>query len=150
MSRGILAMFSHISTVSYETLRSLTSFYEMPFITMTHPVHEYNYRTNEDKNDDRSFSLDMSGSDYSYVDRNSQLSSSYVNRFNKKSRDNGPSFLLNMHPDLVPLLVSMIKYNRWKNIIYVYDNEEGRQSLFDYYRFAIFNILPILVFNSSQ
>ncbi len=33
---------------------------------------------------------------------------------------------LHMHPDMVPLLISLLKYYRWSFIYYVYNNDEGK------------------------
>lgn len=67
------------------------------------------------------------------AEKSTQTSTSSYAR--NKNEHKAESFILNMHPDLVPLLVSMIKYSRWKNIYYVYDNEEAfnrLEGLFEY------------------
>lgn len=151
MNHGALAVFSNIETSSYETLKSFASFHEIPFITMTHPIHEYNYMSSSspyDSNheeDDRSSrggssSMDSSLSNFDAFDdvfdekraswqqrTKTEDDSMIIDSKDKLSSSSLPreSFLLNMHPDLVPLIVSMIKYNRWKNIYYIYDHEEG-------------------------
>lgn len=127
MAKGVLAVFSNINTASYETLKSFANFYEIPFITMTHPVHVYNYLSGEQdiNEDEASFPAIDSFADKNPQSSTAQNQAKFENRHDGKSTED---FVLTMHPDLVPLLVSMIKYNRWKNIYYVYDNEEGFKS----------------------
>ncbi len=36
------------------------------------------------------------------------------------------NFQLTIHPDMVPVLVSLIKYSRWKSIYYIYNHDEGK------------------------
>jgi hypothetical protein len=47
--------------------------------------------------------------------RNTEQSAAEVN----------PNFQITIHPDMVPVLVSLIKYSRWKSIYYIYNHEEG-------------------------
>lgn len=156
MSKGVLAIFSNIETSSYETLKAFTSHHEIPFITLTHPIHEYSYLFENDKSmpgpASSGFGYDSSDDPYESNTNNrltssapvssSSLPSSWTtygaartNEGTNSGVSSKESFLLNMHPDLVPLLVSMIKYNRWKNIYYVYDHEEALnrlEGLFEY------------------
>lgn len=165
MSRGVLAIFSNIETSSYETLRAFTSHHEIPFVTMTHPIHEYTYASDNDNDNESDRSVidptlpsfgPESSDDGSFIQHSSvwqdderkdarhdsngartmggatsQIGSSHANHANKES------FLLNMHPDMVPLLVSMIKYNRWRNIYYVYDYDEALNRLEGLFEFQI-------------
>lgn len=124
MSRGVLAIFSNINTASHETLKTFTGFYEMPFITMTHPVHKYDYRPLSQTSIDYS-NFDDVNRPVPEVQSDEQVSSASVS---SKKSNASETFLLNMHPDMVPLLVSMIKYNRWKNVYYIYDHEEGTET----------------------
>ena len=40
-----------------------------------------------------------------------------------------PNFQITIHPDMVPVLVSLIKYSRWKTIYYIYNHDEALNRL---------------------
>ena len=47
-----------------------------------------------------------------------------LNRLEQTHVD-GNRFVVNLHPAITPTLISLIKYNRWKTIYYLYNHEEG-------------------------
>ena len=70
---------------------------------------------------------------WSYPNRNEEnLDKKLSAEYNETSNEN---FLLNMHPNLAPILISLVKYNRWEVLYYFYDSDEALnrlEGLFDY------------------
>jgi hypothetical protein len=116
MERGALAIFGEADLSTSNSLRSFVNYYNVPFFTWSYP-------TLNDFNAD-------------HIEKKSELETeaneNYENRFKKleinkarKNSDDALNFLLNMHPSFTPVLVSLIKYNRWQTVYYVYDHDEG-------------------------
>lgn len=66
------------------------------------------------------------------------------NEMNSQSKN----FQVHMHPDMVPMLISLIKYNRWQIIYYVYNHDEALsrlEGLFEYQMKEIDFVTSILV-----
>lgn len=127
MSKGVLAVFAQTNTAASDALKSFTNSYQMPFITVTHPIHEYAYsdenqRERASENHSPSFPINTAEESISKISQQAKAEEDYQKTVEKKMSEN---FQFNMHPDLVPMLVSMIKYTRWKNIYYVYNHDEG-------------------------
>ncbi|CAF0748574.1 unnamed protein product [Brachionus calyciflorus] len=120
MSKGILAIFGQTSHSLTEAIKSYTNRYKIPFISITHPRHKL-----DDKiQNSNQFNLDL-------VQNENKLSSSENSDLNNSIKNdqeiinNTQNFQIKMHPDMVPLLVSLIKYHQWKSIYYLYNNEEA-------------------------
>ena len=139
MSKGVLAIFGFTSSSVADTIKTYTSMHNIPFISLSHPVLKYRSHATELLQNDDSDMNDGGGSGNSQPSSSSASSSSYggggggnseSNEIGEMMVSNEPiqenvNFQLSMHPDMVPLLISLIKYNRWKRIFYVYNHDEG-------------------------
>jgi hypothetical protein len=150
MSRGVLSIFGATTTTSAATLKSLVNSHKMPFFTWSHP---YKYKLNEiDERDvhdnepdvdhdtlgsSKSSSAAANNHHHQYHHSSQNSNEIYFNelggelktlkdlrRYNEM-RSQPKNFQIHMHPDMVPMLTSLIKYNRWQTIYYVYNHEEG-------------------------
>ena len=84
----------------------------------------------------------------SFVDISEEIKS--VDDLKKYNEVNSQSknFQIHMHPDMVPMLISLIKYNRWQIIYYVYNHDEALarlEGLFEYQMKEIDFVTSILV-----
>lgn len=129
MERGVLAIFAEASVQSSESLRSFVNYYNIPFFTWSYPdtkENDFFDKKSDSENDLNNADVTTTDSvetlDYLTTARpNLQKSKQIENKQDEKS------FLLNMHPSLTSVLISLIKYNRWQNIYYVYNHDEGKQ-----------------------
>lgn len=133
MERGVLAVFGYTSASSAYTIKTYTNLYKLPFISLSHPIYKY-----RETLPNRFNNFDLRSAD----EANNEIGSVYNPEFEdtdeKPPLDTGylfedknnlsPDYQINMFPDMVPLLVSLIKYNRWKSVYYVYNHEEGKDS----------------------
>lgn len=113
MSKGVLAIFGQTTLASSESIRSFSNLYKIPFISLSHPVYT--------KNDIENQKISADFNDPVISDSSSISKENSTQNESKKSEN----FQINMHPDMVPLLVSLVKYNRWKSVYYIYNHAEG-------------------------
>lgn len=131
MEKGVLAIFAQTSSASSVSLKSFTNSYEMPFFSMSHPYHEVEKMPDLLSTDDDSSvstvtkSLPENNDSEDDQDDDSTSPEPTKAPIDDKQQELN-NFQLNMYPDMVPLLVSLIKYNRWKTIYYVYNYDEGK------------------------
>jgi hypothetical protein len=60
--------------------------------------------------------------------------------------ENKSNFQLTIHPDMVPVLVSLIKYSRWKSIYYIYNHDEGSILLAALHEYICYEFFVVLLF----
>ena len=137
MSRGALALFGWTAPSSTAALKTITDKYQVPLLTWSHPIlkkanesdHEYELESEEETSENEE-------PDHKYLFTNSDLHKKYesvdeitnlatLRKYNEIKNAHARNFQVHMHPDMVPMLISLIKYNRWKIIYYVYNHEEG-------------------------
>lgn len=111
MSKGVLAVFGQTSFSSAKTIESYADRYNLPFININHPKNILNQNDKETITD---FDYDQ----FKSSESENLKSISY----DKKKQ----AYQMFMHPNLVPLLISLTKYHRWKNVYYLYNNQEGK------------------------
>jgi hypothetical protein len=130
MSKGPLAIFGHWTTGSKNSIETYSNFYNVPFLSWSPSI--YKHESNEENLEKEAFveQANVDNPDGDFSNENNYMKSSQANlhhvqdHFVSDSVEK-PSFQVNFHPDLVPLLISLIKYNRWKTIYYIYNHEEG-------------------------
>ena len=125
MERGVLALFGETSMFTTDSIKSFVNYYNIPFYTWSYP--NLNTETTKDE-----YLTDVNSDDQSFE---SESQTTNTKQINKNKRISQSSYLFNMHPTLTPLLVSLLKYYRWPNIYYIYDNDEALnriQAMFDY------------------
>jgi hypothetical protein len=134
MSKGPLAIFGHWTSASKNSIETYTNLYNVPFLSWSPTI--YKHETNEENLEKEAFvqQASVENHDGEFSSEHNYMNSLQAN-LNQIHNTNGdhlaneiadtPSFQVNFHPDLVPLLISLIKYNRWKTIYYIYNHEEG-------------------------
>jgi len=155
MERGVLAIFGGVSQASAKTIKSFVNYYNIPFITWNNPSYKASehylddndneYEANNPTQDEEKDSDEYNESEYYVVEPPETTNKPVVKAPEKENKIN---YLLNMHPELSSVLVSIIKYNRHKTVYYLYDHFtalDRLQSLLDYQMREtdfITNILP--------
>lgn len=127
MERGVLALFGETSMFTTDSIKSFVNHYNIPFYTWSYPNLNTETTTPNDE-----YLTDVNSDDQSFE---SESQTTNTKQINKNKRISQSSYLFNMHPTLTPLLVSLLKYYRWPNIYYIYDNDEALnriQAMFDY------------------
>ena len=150
MSRGVLAIFGSVSHSSIDTVISLSNNYNIPFIfwssfaklkkSLINTDFYLNIKANRSKRFEK-FSLgcykDMIMSAFeSNLERKTDSRDFLV--LKKKRGNNPPITNLNsdkvkynshtqlyLKPDIKPLLIELIRFYEWRNIYYIYNNEQG-------------------------
>ena len=110
MKRGVVALLVHASSTAAYTVRTYANLYKLPFISLSHPIYKFENENKQDDNEDDVLTDDES---------------------TEKASNSDDQYVINMHPDMVPLLVALMKYNRWKSVYYVYNHEDGTNKLWE-------------------
>jgi len=122
MSRGVLAIFGETNMFTAESIKSFVNHYNIPFFTWTYPTSDL--IPNDSK--EEAFLLD---------EENDYDDDEETQKIKMKNKTPQTSYLFNMYPSLTGLLISLLKYHKWKNIYYIYDNDEALiriQAMLDY------------------
>lgn len=137
MERGVLAIFGGINQDSAKSIKSFVNYYNIPFITWNNP----SYKTSDKYLDDNDNEFEMSeikslseSEDYDDINYNIEREAK-IKQAKLQEKEGLRNYLINMHPEMSSLLVSIIKYNRHKTIYYLYDHIgalDRFQSLLDY------------------
>ncbi len=139
MERGTLAIFGGISSASSKSIKSFVNFYNIPFITWNEPSYKLydNYLEENDNNKYTDESSTTKSSVQSEYEQNLEsidnvLTKNKDTQINSKANNDNDSnfkmnsnFLINMHPEISPVLISFVKYNRHRIIYYLYNHESG-------------------------
>jgi hypothetical protein len=156
MSKGVLAIFAQSSPVSLNSIESFANLYKVPFITTLHPAykpdqvqdmyhekknHYYDQEQVDESDDEDQYSNQKDQNagfenqeNYNFMEKQNinsntmTMNSNNENSFSHTKNEN-QNFHLTMHPDMVPLLVSFIKYSQWKTIYYIYNHDEALNRL---------------------
>ncbi len=128
MEKGVLGIFGYTAASSAYTLKTFANLYRVPFISLSPPISKYHNKM-ERKFEDSYEEIESSNEPQSEIesskrDADSKLIEASELTTNTES-SNIEEYQLNMYPDMIPLLVSLIKYNRWKTMYYFYNYEEG-------------------------
>ena len=153
MGNGVLAIFGYTSASSSYTLQTYSNLYKYPFISMSSPTYKFYEQLGGKKNskeENEFFSDEMENQSQFKNDEDEIVSvsndeSSELSRLtNLNNRDESglevEEYQINMAPDMIPILVSLLKYNRWKRVYYLYNYQEGSN------HFKAIDILPIINF----
>ena len=112
MNKGVLAIFGFSTGSSAYTLDAYANLYKVPFISLSEPIDKkiQNFKTeNADSNHEQLNQKKNSRK------RDKDFNEEYEEDASDFSTDDILNeYQINMFPDIVPLLVSLIKYNRWK------------------------------------
>ena len=137
MERGVLAIFGGISDKSAKAVQSFVNFHQIPFITWNNPSYRNNNLKDNEMDSDYemdNFNEDDDNKDPIVFRKDQDFTQNVVD--NKQADSlNETNYLINMHPDISSVLVSLIKYNRYKTIYYLYNHEAALnrlQELLDY------------------
>lgn len=125
MERGVLAIFGGISEKSVKAVQSFVNYHQIPFITWNNP----SYEDLERENDYDVYSYNVEYNKDPIIFRNDEFDyQEQTGNAIKQQTFNNTNYLINMHPDISAVLVSLIKYNRHKTIYYLYNHEAGKLS----------------------
>ena len=128
MDRGVLAIFGGISQASAKSIKSFVDYHNVPFITWSNP----SYKNTEDILDDNQNQAEYLNNQFILSDNKqnsieeNDATKSKPNTKKQPIKHQTKSFLFNMHPDISPVLISIIKYNQHKTIYYLYDEITGK------------------------
>ena len=135
-----MAIFGYTTALSVHTLKTYANLYKVPFISLSPPDGQYIKKTEKiedtlaDENDEEPQQTQSQIQKRS-VDSQLNYENNYENlELNSDINvDEEPieEYQLNMFPDMIPLLVSLIKYNRWKTMYYVYNYDEGSIAIYN-------------------
>jgi hypothetical protein len=140
MNRGILGLFGHIDSDSDNALRAITNLYQMPFITWAPPIYKYtkseinhsklNKKQQDQQNrDEEWFSDDVADYHSPHVSPNKYSSQYNYDHIGTETDNDNQYYQINMYPDLVPVIVSLIKYNRWDRVYFFYNHNDALSHL---------------------
>ena len=129
MSRGVLVIIGFTSSQTANTIKTYTNFHHIPFISLSPPVIDYKPPNVDEKPDDyHDFNIDLqdieAGSNQDEIITSTPVIKEEKTQQNDKDNEN--NYQINAQPDMVPLLISLVKYNRWKRVYYVYNHPEGK------------------------
>ena len=122
MERGVLAIFGGISEASSRSLQSFVNFYNIPFFAWNSPT----YKTTETYLDENDNEYDLNGKFEQQMEElvaSPKANQDSIENVEPKEENN---YFINMHPEIAPVLISLIKYNRHKTIYYMYNHDFGK------------------------
>ena len=128
LEKGVLAIFGYTTALSAHALKTYVNLYKVPFISLSPPVSKYIKKTEVKDaivDDEIGFEFSNEVQMHSQIVKRSVHFESNSDIFDRSNRGTDEAYQLNMFPDMIPLLVSLIKYNRWKTMYYFYNYEEG-------------------------
>lgn len=145
MSKGVLAIFSYSNTFTQNSIDSMLNSYRVPFISVMHPfnneapatLNQVEHGANKDESSHVIESIlgkhainEVIGSVTTTPEQQAKSSTDQKEADDAgNERPKSPNSHLSIHPDMTPLLVSLIKYSRWSSIYYVYNHKEGLNRL---------------------
>jgi len=135
MTRGPFVIFGTSEWSTLNTLRSFTSFYNIPYVTWSYLDRKPFYTINQMKNlnmkkidDQKSFAssyekIFLRREDYDLVEQKSLIK--IQNQSTNMNSNKLSSYQLFLKPDLVPVLIELIRFYDWKQFYYIYNYENG-------------------------
>jgi hypothetical protein len=136
MSRGVLVIIGFTSSQTANTINAYTNFHKIPFISLSPPVIDYQPPKIADNVDEiKDFNIDLQDVELGLNQDELMTSTPIIkeeltqqsDKDTEKSLEN--SYHINAQPDMVPLLISLVKYNRWNRVYYVYNHPEGKEKI---------------------
>jgi hypothetical protein len=132
MKRGVLGIFGETNMFTLDSVKSFVTYYNVPFYTWSYPNSDSS-SINQELSTTTTTKITDDDDDENYTG----LSDDEImkKKQNKKKKSPDISYLFNMYPTLSELLVSLLKYHKWENIFYIYDNDEALiriQSMLEY------------------
>ncbi len=132
MKRGVLGIFGETNMFTLDSVKSFVTYYNVPFYTWSYPNSDSLSINQESTTTTTTPPPPITDDDENYTG----LSDDEIMK-KKQNKKKSPdiSYLFNMHPTLSELLVSLLKYHKWENIFYIYDNDEALiriQSMLEY------------------
>lgn len=126
MSRGVLAIFGPVIPESYNTLKTFSNSFHIPYITWDSPIYEDEEPLQTENDVDDSTEDEIRTKD-EFVKKkidvdNDDDNSEYDELLTGSDISN---FQLFLYPDISPMLIELIKQNRWKTLYYIYNHERG-------------------------
>ena len=126
MNKGVLATLGFTNGLSAYTLETYSNLYEVPFFTLSQPNKKYNKIV-------RKISHPVNGEENlqfkqkkSLRKRQDEFNEEYEEDTSDTVNSEDPNeYQISMYPDITPLLISLLKYNRWKTVYYIYNHPEG-------------------------
>ena len=154
MNKGVLAIFGYTSDSSAYTLKTYANLYKYPFITMSSPsnkIYEQLERKTlvNDENNDGYLNQEITNETQSINNDEETVSEIKSEKddighyktlnINEEEILEADEYQINMAPDMIPLLVSLLKYNRWKSVFYLYNYQGGLKIIYyvGYLEFAV-------------
>jgi alpha-glucosidase (family GH31 glycosyl hydrolase) len=139
MENGVLVIFGFTGVSSAHTLKTYANLYKFPFISISPPTNNHYEQTKKKNSNFNEYEADERQEDEALRDtENATEKENNYDASNKNIVDNKNSnniegsnnvevedYQVNLFPDMIPLLVSLLKYNRWKSVYYFYNNHEG-------------------------
>ena len=131
MKRGVLGIFGETNMFTLDSVKSFVTYYNVPFYTWSYPNSDSSSSINQELST-KTTTITDDDNDENYTG----LSDDEIMK-KKQNKKKSPdiSYLFNMYPTLSELLVSLLKYHKWENIFYIYDNDEALiriQSMLEY------------------
>lgn len=131
MKRGVLGIFGETNMFTLDSVKSFVTYYNVPFYTWSYPNSDSSSINQELSTTTTKITDDDDDENYTGLSDDEIMKK----KQNKKKKSPDISYLFNMYPTLSELLVSLLKYHKWENIFYIYDNDEALiriQSMLEY------------------
>ena len=141
MGKGVLAIFGFTGAESAHTLKTYANLYKFPFISLSPPTnnryeqlrkknsviseHENEYQLDERRREVESVIENETENNRDTLNVNDISDQRNSNNLESSINSEVEDYQINMFPDMIPLLVSLLKYNRWKSVYYFYNYQEG-------------------------
>jgi hypothetical protein len=139
MTRGPFAIFGTSEWSTLNTLKSFTNFYNVPYVSWSYLDRKPFYSMNQIKslnskitNHHKSYSnsyekIFLRREDYDLIEQKTFIKIQNHTNMNSFKQ---PSYQLFLKPDLVPVLIELIRFYDWKHFYYIYNYENGNNYCF--------------------
>jgi len=126
MNKGVLAALGFTNGLSAYTLETYYNLYEVPFFSLSPPNKKYNKIITRKTASTSEYENLQFNQKKSFKRREDEFYEEYEEDLNEiVSNEDPKEYQINMYPDITPLLISLLKYNRWKTVYYIYNYNEG-------------------------
>jgi hypothetical protein len=137
MSRGVLAIFgSFSSSFSINAIRSITNHYDLPFISISNVPRRGYYEQLKSDYEIRNKLLTNTTNNYKDIIMNVVNKQSEIIKDNNRTNElnvtsNFTHSQLYMRPNIIPVLIELIKHYKFSTIYYIYNYESGMQFVYE-------------------
>jgi hypothetical protein len=126
MNKGVLATLGFSNGLSAYTLETYSNLYEVPIILLSPPNKKHNKYSPKQLTYDTVENENLQFIPKKKFQRREEFDEEYEEEAVENVADKFTNeFQINMYPDITPLLISLLKYNRWKTVYYIYNYPEG-------------------------